>query len=333
MFHSAAIRLTTWYLAIIMTLSISTSFALYHVSSNYLVQNSQRQTGYFGGLLGPQSASEFADLRQKQLDEDRGQLKTNLLIFNLLVLVGGGAASYGLARRTLRPIEEALESQIRFTADASHELRTPLATIQAENEVAMRNPKLSRAEAVGLLQSNLEEVDKLKRLSDGLLTLAHANGEDDLTNEVPAKDIVRAAKDRVSKAAELKKITISLPVKLSDISVKGDRQKLADLLVILLDNAVKYSPQGSSVKIGVKTRGKYCEISVSDEGQGIKKSDLSYVFERFYRADHSRNKQKADGYGLGLAIAKKIADQHNAIIEVRSAVGKGSVFSVRLPHA
>ncbi|MBI4033460.1 sensor histidine kinase, partial [Candidatus Saccharibacteria bacterium] len=92
-----------------------------------------------------------------------------------------------------------------------------------------------------------------------------------------------------------------------------------------------YSPAGSKIKIGIKKHGKYGEISIADEGQGIKKTDLPNIFERFYRADHSRSKQRADGYGLGLAIAKKIADSHHGVIVVSSAVGKGSVFTVRLP--
>lgn len=333
MFHSAAIRLTVWYLVIVMSLSIGTSFALYHVSSNHLEDNARRQVGYFRGLLGPQSAAEFADLRQKQLEEDRRQLKGNLIIFNLLVLAGGGGVSYGLARRTLRPIEEALESQMRFSADASHELRTPLTAIQTENEVALRNSALTKSEAIELLKSNLEEASKLKVLSEGLLTLAHTGGDEDLTNTLSVKELVMKASERISKAARLRKINVSLPAKVADISIKGNEQKLVDLLVILLDNAVKYSPQGSSVKIGVKNHGKYVDISVTDEGQGIKKAELPNIFERFYRADHSRSKQKAPGYGLGLAIAKKIAGQHGGVIEVRSAVGKGSVFTVRLPRS
>src|SRR3990172_12281319 len=109
-----------------MILSFSTSFALYQISSKHLEQNASRQIGYFKGLFGAQSANEFAQLRQQQLEEDRSQLKSNLVLFNIMVLVGGGAISYVLARRTLKPIEKALEAQIRFSADASHELRTPI---------------------------------------------------------------------------------------------------------------------------------------------------------------------------------------------------------------
>ncbi|HEX5394876.1 MAG TPA: HAMP domain-containing sensor histidine kinase [Candidatus Saccharimonadales bacterium] len=333
MFRSAAVRLTGWYLALIMVLSIGTSIALYHVSSNRLEENAKRQVEYFSGLLGPENASDFAVLRHKQLEEDRDQLKGNLVIFNLLVLIGGGAASYGLSRRTLKPIEEALESQIRFTADASHELRTPITAIQTENEVALRNPKLSRTEAIGLLKSNLVEVGKLRDLSAGLLTLAYTDNDSDYSGEYAAADIIAKSKDRVAKAAMLKKITVSEPRKSDSLKIKGHEQKLVDLLAILLDNAIKYSPVESKIKITAKKHGKYIEISIADEGQGIKKEDLPNIFDRFYRADHSRNKQKAAGYGLGLAIAKKITDQHGGSIQVRSAVGKGSVFTARLPRA
>jgi signal transduction histidine kinase len=332
-FRSAAVRLTGWYLALIMVLSIGTSFALYHVSDSRLEENASRQVEFFSGLLGSENARDFATLRHQQLEEDRAQLKGNLIIFNLMVLIGGGAASYGLARRTLKPIEEALESQIRFTADASHELRTPITALQTENEVALRNPKLSKTEAIGLLKSNLAEAAKLRDLSEGLLTLAYTDKDVDYSGEYLVSDIIAKAKDRVAKAAALKQIAISVPRKTDNLKVKGQQQKLADLLVILLDNAVKYSPAKSRVRVASKKHGKYVEISVSDQGQGIKKEDLPNIFERFYRADHSRNKQSGGGYGLGLAIAKKIAEQHNGNIEVRSALGKGSVFTLRLPRS
>lgn len=332
MFHSAAVKLTVWYLAIIITLSIGTSFALYHVSSQNLEDNARRQVSYFSGLLGPENAREFANLRFAQLEEDRRKLKSNLAIFNILILIGGGVASYGLARRTLKPIETALESQVRFTADASHELRTPLTTIQAENEVALRNPKLSRPAAVELLKSNLEEIAKLRSLSEGLLTLAHSK-RIDTSAVISVSKLLKKAAGRVEKAAKLKHINLRWPRSSLAMSVRGDEQKLVDLLVILLDNAIKYSPAGNSIKIIAKRTGKSAEISITDKGQGIKSSDLPHIFDRFYRADDSRSKQVAGGYGLGLAIAKKIADQHNGIIAVRSAVGKGSVFTLRLPRA
>ncbi|HET7827871.1 MAG TPA: histidine kinase dimerization/phospho-acceptor domain-containing protein, partial [Candidatus Saccharimonadales bacterium] len=151
MFHSAALRLTLWYLAIIMSVSLIFSVILYNVSSADLQRNAKRQLGYFNNFLGPDDFNNYNLIRQRQLNEDKRNLKGSLVLFNLAVLAGGGAASYLLARRTLRPIEEALSVQSRFAADASHELRTPLTAIQTENEVALRNPALKKSQAVALL--------------------------------------------------------------------------------------------------------------------------------------------------------------------------------------
>ena len=329
MFRSAAVKLTTWYLAIIMLLSLGTSIALYHVSSNDLENNAHRQTGYIRGLFGPGSANDFASLREHQLNEDLHHLKVKLTFFNILVFVGGGGAAYALARRTLRPIESALEAQTRFTTDASHELRTPLTAIQSENEVALRNSKLTKNEALDIINSNLEEIAKLKNLSDGLLALARDKDKGP-PDSLKLDEIIKEAIDRQARAASLKNIKIE-KTNQQNLIVKGNKVKLIDLLSILLDNAIKYSSGNSSVRIKAYRSGKNTCIGVSDKGVGIRRSDLPHIFERFYRSDHSRNKEKIAGYGLGLAIAKKTADEHNGVIEVESALNKGSTFTLKLP--
>jgi signal transduction histidine kinase len=331
LFHSAALKLTGWYLMIIMLLSIGTSLALYHVSSGDLSRNTHRQVGFFNNYLAPGDFDTFTQLRQTQLDQDLGHLRGNLLIFNLGVLIIGGAASYALARRTLRPIEESLESQKRFAGDASHELRTPLTAMQTEIEVALRNRGITKDEAVGLLQSNLEEVAKLKALSEGLLQLSSTDGIEDLDQAVSLKDVTNQAIERLDKVALGRKIKINSTVK--EIAVRGNHQHLVDLFAILLDNALKYSPRGSQVKISSSAKDKTAIVSVIDEGEGIAPADLPNIFERFYRADSSRSKLQTNGYGLGLAIAKKITDLHGGSIEVKSAPQKGSTFSVHLPRA
>jgi len=331
LFHSAALKLTGWYLVIIMLLSIGFSVSLYHVSSNDLERNAARQVGFFNNYLAPGDFNDFTQLRQAQLDQDRQHLKGNLILFNFVVLLIGGGASYALARRTLRPIEESLESQKRFAGDASHELRTPLTAMQTEIEVALRDPKLDKKTATALLQSNLEEVAKLKALSEGLLQLSSTDGIEDLDQAVSLKDVANQAIERVDKMATAKKIKLTGLLK--DVAVRGNNQHLVDLVVILLDNAIKYSPSGSEVKLSTSVSEKNGVITITDEGQGIEKDALPHIFERFYQADNSRSKQDSGGYGLGLAIAKKIADLHNGTIEVKSTLGKGSSFSVYLPKA
>lgn len=313
-----------------MLVSIGTSLALYHVSTDDLQRNARRQVGYYNNFLGPDDIINFTDLRQRQLNYDQDHLRGRLVIFNLFVLLAGGGASYLLARRTLQPIEDALEAQTRFTADASHELRTPLTAIQTQNEVALRDTNLSKKQAVELLKSNLEEVAKLKALSDGLLHLASTDGSLKQSQLVSLKDVVQEALARWAKPAKAKRITLKTDLK--DARVNGDRASLIDLVSILLDNAIKYSREGEQVNVALFSKDNSAIITVKDNGQGIASVDLPHIFDRFFRADSSRSKESLSGYGLGLAIARKIADRHGASLEVRSTVGKGSTFTVRLPH-
>ena len=329
MFHSAAAKLTAGYLAIIMALSIGCSVALYHVSSNELAQSAQRPVDLYNVVFGPSNSTDINNLRLRQLEKDRDSLKLNLLLFNIAVLAIGGGVSYILARRTLAPIEEALEMQKRFTGDASHELRTPLTAMRTEIEVALRSPELTKNEALKLLKSNLEEVSKLKSLSEGLLTLATTGGNDNAKEKVSVRQLVEAAIDQARKPAAAKKIKLSSRVK--DARIVGDPQQLTNVIAILLDNAIKYSPPSSEVLIETKSKDNRAQISVIDHGQGIAAVDLPHIFNRFYRADTSRSKKNAQGYGLGLAIAKKITDLHHGSIEVKSSPAKGSTFTLNLP--
>jgi two-component system sensor histidine kinase CiaH len=324
LFESATLKLTAWYLAIIMLISLTFSLILYQVSSNELRRGLPPGSSTRQLFVDPDG---FEALRQQRIEEANASIVSSLIILNIVTAGLGGGASYFLAKRTLRPIAEAMEAQGRFTSDASHELRTPLAVMQTENEVALRNPSLSKSEMRALLESNLEEVNRLRALSDRLLELS--NGAELELKPVSLEDPAIEAVNRVMQAAQAKKITIENNV--APLHILGDVDKLADLLTILLDNAIKYSPEKTAITLSSEQRGKHVVLKVTDQGMGIKASDIPHIFDRFYRADTSRAKQHVLGYGLGLSIAQRITELHEGVISVTSTPGKGSVFMVKLP--
>ncbi len=332
MFRSAVLRLTVWYLFIIIAISLFFSSFIYFSSQREVRLGLPRRfiqseiTEPFNG----QGASE--SLRERTVDTIRQHLLVDLLEFDLGILVLGGIASYLLAQRTLRPIEVALDAQSRFTADASHELRTPLTAMRSEIEVALRDGRLSKQQAVDLLKSNLEEVAKLEGLSSGLLKLAQHDGAGMQLESVDLQPAIEAAVARHQKSAKAHQVTVHADVD-ADIFVQGESDALVELFSILLNNAIKYSHPGGSVWLQVQPGASAVRVVVRDEGVGIKALDLPYIFERFYQADSSRSKTQRGGYGLGLSIAKKIVTTLGGSITATSEPGKGSTFTVTLKSA
>jgi len=236
------------------------------------------------------------------------------MITNMWILVLSSGAGYFLAGMTLKPIEEAMEEQKRFISDASHELRTPLTAIKTETEVTLRDKKLDLKSAKKQLISNLEEVEKLKKLTDYLLRI-NKNIADN-KEEFDLKEVIQKITLRMKIRIELK----------GQAKIVANKMAIEELLTILLDNSVKYGGKNGKISVTIKPH----LIEVRDDGIGIRKSDIPHIFDRFYRADTSRTKNKIEGYGLGLAIAKNIVDSHKGKIEVESEVGKGSVFRVMI---
>lgn len=330
-FKLAYIKLTAVYVLIVMIISVGFSVSLYRISSNEIDRGLTRQERTFGSLapvIGGQIPTNFEQLRQEQLDESNNNLRTSLVYFNLLILILSAFASYFLAKKTLQPIEESVEAQSRFTADASHELRTPLTAMKSEIEVNLRDKKLGLNSAKKLLQSNLEEIGKLEDLSTALLKLSRLQNESKLNFEIISlEDIVTESYEKIESLAEKKNIRFE--TKLKDIKIMGDEQSLVELFVILLDNAIKFSPKKSKIFISIEKQKHHPSVKIKDQGVGIRATDLPHIFDRFYCADISRNKEKVDGYGLGLSIAKQIVDLHKGEILVDSKPGKGSEFIVK----
>lgn len=326
-FKNTYLKLTGLYVLIIMVISIVFSTIVYQISSMEFGRGFGRQAKIIQNFsFTSPDVQDFEKARVEQIKEFNRKLITNLFFLNLAILFVSAFLSYYLARRTMQPIEEALENQSRFTADASHELRTPLTAMRAEIEVSLRDKNLNLKEAKSLLKSNLEEIGKLEYLSSSLLKLARSGDDSIKFDQVSLTDILETSIKKVKPLAEKKSILIKS--KLINASIKGDRMSLVELFTILIDNAVKYSPNNSIVNINFSKEKEKLVVKIKDRGIGIKASDVAYIFNRFYRADISRSKEKVDGYGLGLSIAKKIADMHQAKITVVSVPNKGSEFSV-----
>ena len=338
-------RLASTYLLIIMIMSIGFSVVFYNTSWHELGRQlpggpvgmnhgllPDDLTHYHvttGGMNG--SAPTVDRFLQQRVDEGRQELLTRLIIVNVVALVGGSLVSYYLARRTLRPIEDAMEAQSQFVSDASHELRTPLTAIQAGNEVALRDKKLNLDKAKQVIAANSEEAAKLQALSNGLLNLAKQTKTTLTLREVSLQTSVSQAMTQVVAAAQARSIAIDDQT--ANINLLAEEQALVQTLVILLDNAIKYSPPNTTITLTSTQRGKSAQLKVRDEGIGIRASDLPHIFRRFYRADTVRGGGDQHGYGLGLSIAHKLVQQMHGTISVESELGKGTTFSLRLPLA
>ena len=325
-------RLALTYLGIIMVLSISFSALFYRESSHQATAGFRGQVTQLRDNLYFAPPARLQQIRDAGVDRFNHSLLTRLIYLNLIMLAGGAWLSYLLAVRSLKPMEEAMDAQSRFTSDAAHELRTPLTAMKTEIEVALRAKKLLASESRELLTSNLEEISKLEALTEALLRLAKNSHQPDPDSwkDVKLTDVFSAAAGRVAQAAKERGITFALPLPSTE-KLRADYDQLVELFVILFDNAVKYGKDQSAVTVEAMKNDESYVIKVTDQGSGIKKADLHHIFDRFYRADASRNKTTT-GYGLGLSVADAIVKSHAGTISAHSKVGTGTTFVVTLPR-
>jgi two-component system sensor histidine kinase CiaH len=331
-FKGHTLRLAATYLAIIMIMSLGFSAVLYDASFRQLgrqLPHDFNQSAAHPAHVPNDIDDNVNQFLKARVAEGRRELLIRLIGLNAVALVLGGGISLLLARRTLQPIEDAMEAQAQFVSDASHELRTPLTALRTTNEVALRRPKITDADARDIFTYNIEESAKLKELSDALLGLLKE--ESHIEDVVHINDVIEEAAAHVKCLADAKHIKLSLPV--TDKQVRGSHQALTQVLTILFDNAIKYSDEKGEVTVVMPSSTKRAIIGVTDKGIGISKEDLPHVFERFYRSDKARQRNAQGGFGLGLSIAKKIVKSHRGSLTVDSTQGKGSTFTVSLPLA
>jgi len=228
-------------------------------------------------------------------------------------------------------IERSFQRITQFTADASHDLRTPVAVIRTSAELSLRRPRTA-TDYRETLQKILETSIETSEMLENLLTLARADaGAIGMEmHPLELREHVRKAQERAKILSSEKDLELVLREPSAPVWVRADATAIDRLLLILVDNAVKYTPPGGRCEIELSRQAEHAEITVRDTGIGIPESDLSSIFERFTRANRARSKQ-IPGTGLGLAIARWITDMHGGTIAAQSCVGAGSAFQVRLP--
>ncbi len=335
MFKSARLKLTAWYLIMIMTVALLFSSAMYVgvYNNTYHVLEMQRrelerQYNRFNRQSGYPKLTLLID--PNALEEIRKQTLLNLLGINLIILFAAGSIGYFLAGKTLEPIEIMVKKQKRFISDAAHELKTPLTAMKTELEVNLRDKSLTLESSKKVLRSTIDEVDKLHGFM--LKLLNQSKYQNIVSSKHTAVELNKVLDGILLKLAPMikeKKIGVSTDLK--TLQVLGQPEELEDLFTNLIENAIKYSKPEGTINITLTKEHNYALVQVQDSGIGIAKEDLPNIFEPFYRADKARSASGSEGFGLGLTIAKEIVVNHSGTISVQSEIGKGTVFIIRIP--
>ena len=249
-------------------------------------------------------------------------------LVGMLLAAGGG---YVLIRKSTAPVERSMDQMRRFMADAAHELRTPITLLRTRAEVAAGQDREPTRDAA-TLQAIEREATRLGEITGDLLTLARADaGEWPVAREaLYLDDAAAGAVEAARTLAEHKRVVMEVGT-FEEAKILADPALVRRLLLIVLDNAIKFTPSGGRVRLDVSAQDGQAAVVVSDTGIGIPAEQLPHVFERFYRGDPAR--REAEGAGLGLAIARWIADVHGARIDVGSQPGVGTRVTLRFPLA
>ena len=233
--------------------------------------------------------------------------------------------------RMIARLEESFLQINRFSADASHELRTPLTVLQGELEAIAQKGQHLPEDVRDTIGSALEETERLAKIVENLLAISRLEAGEARVQPVRLDfaELARTTADQMKLLAEEKRISLTSDGS-EPVEVEADPSRLKQVVVNLLDNAIKYTPEGGNVSISVTRRDHRAILEVADTGLGISANDLPHIFDRFYRADKARSRQMG-GTGLGLSIVRSICQAHGGQVTVNSAEGRGSRFRVELP--
>ena len=258
------------------------------------------------------------------------KLTSALMIAILIAIISTYYIGLYLTKKALIPIETAWNNQTQFVQDASHELRTPIAIIQSKLETMLQSPNNTINEEVENIADAMKETRRVRKMISDLLSLTKEDAVVQVNiEEIDIKELIQEIGNDYEDIAQVKNRKFSYIPNLQDSKINTDKQKLRQIILILLDNAFKYTKEEDIINIVTKENNKNIEISVIDSGIGISKEDINDVFKRFYRSEDVRSKD-IDGSGIGLSIAKMLANNIDAQITVESVPTKQTQFSIIL---
>ncbi len=293
---------------------------------------------YYRGINFQIDSQKNNNIKYVQLlinvDSERRLINGYFKIISYSIVIISGLsiiASYLISKKNLEPLKESISKQMEFVQNVSHELRTPLTIIQAKQELLLQEPDAKIIDKSEEIVLTLNETKRLSRLVKDLLVLSRAdNNKITIQKEnVNIDDYIKEIVTPYIEVAEIeeKKIILNLNYK-SDVKI--DTNKIYQLMIILLDNAIKYTEAGDEIQINTFAKDNKCIIEVKDTGIGVSDEGVKRIFERFYREDRARSRETG-GTGLGLSIANMIVNEHGGIIKASHNQPKGTIFTVKLP--
>ncbi len=313
-FLRARLKLTAIYVLIVAVIIIGFSFALYRNLANSLSDASDEDF----------TSAEF---HQHFIQSTLENVNKEILLIDLIILFTAAGASYIVAGYTLRPIQQSMEVQRKFSENASHELRTPLAVMKNDIEVLLRNLNPSKQETQNVLRSNIEEIDNMTTMTEDLLLLAQAENRIARAMEkINIDNVVKAISEKMKPIGKQKLVELNMKSN-GPVMILGDNAKLERIITNLLKNSVEHTPARGMIKVEVKTEEKYAIITITDEGKGISRKDLPHIFNRFYKGEGT------SGSGLGLSIVKELVEEHRGTVRIQSEKDKGTTVTLRFPLA
>lgn len=310
-FQKARLKLTLYYAAIMLLILLAFSSILIVIVESKIKEN-------FNGkiIITPEKIDPIRDTSDA----------IEILIYSIdgVLLLIISLCSYFLAGRTLKPIKESMDAQNKFSADASHDLRTPIAIITTESQVLIQSETNDIHEWKKVVKSNLEEAQKMSLLVSDLLMIARGIDKGVVKENINFSDLVSAIVEKMSSQIFVKGIVLEKNIQ-KNIYLNVSKEEIERAIKNVLQNAINYTNTGV-INIDLKSENKKVILKIIDSGVGMGTEDLPFVFDRFYKAEHSRNDHS--GSGLGLPIAKDIVERNDGLISIKSVFGAGTTVCI-----